>query len=98
MLLASSYCHKHGGAALTQAFFRFVAEHRDTWVVPHGQGRRQEPNGSVIEELRLKWIESIAAALRKGTSAGPDVVPAAHAIAGAAEPVGVPGPPERLCG
>jgi AcrR family transcriptional regulator len=70
-----------------RAFFRFVAEHRDTWAVLHSQGRRQEPFGSVIVELRMKWIEAIAAALRKGTSAGPDVLPAAHAIAGAAESV-----------
>jgi AcrR family transcriptional regulator len=70
-----------------RAFFRFVAEHRDTWAVLHGQGRRQEPFGSVIVELRMKFVEAIAAALRKGTSAGPDVLPAAYAIAGAAESV-----------
>jgi AcrR family transcriptional regulator len=70
-----------------RAFFRFVAEHRDTWAVLHGQGRRQEPFGSVIVELRMKFIEAIAAALRKGTSAEPDVLPAAYAIAGAAESV-----------
>jgi AcrR family transcriptional regulator len=46
----------------------FVAEHRDTWAVLHNQGRRQEPFGSVIAEIRLRWIEAIAAGLRKGTS------------------------------
>jgi AcrR family transcriptional regulator len=76
--------HFHCGL---RAFFRFVAEHRDTWAVLHSQGRRQEPFGSVIVELRTKWIEAIAAGLRKGTAAGPDVLPAAHAIAGAAESV-----------
>ena len=70
-----------------RAFFRFVAEHRDTWAVLHNQGRRQEPFGSVIAEIRLRWIEAIAVGLRKGTSAEPDVLPAAYAIAGAAESV-----------
>jgi len=85
-----------------RAFFRFVAEHRDTWAVLHNQGRRQEPFGSVIAEIRLRWIEAIAAGLRKGTSAEPDVLPAAYAIAGAAESVAdwlveqEEGDPERL--
>jgi len=89
-----------------RAFFRFVAEHRDTWAVLHNQGRRQEPFGSVIAEIRLRWVEAIAAGLRagqrKGTAAAPDVLPAAYAIAGAAESVAdwlveqEEGDPERL--
>jgi AcrR family transcriptional regulator len=68
-----------------QAFFGFVAAHRDGWSVLYRQARGQEPFAGEIARIRARWIEIVAGLLRRAAPDADGVTPAAYAIVGAAE-------------
>jgi AcrR family transcriptional regulator len=76
-----------------QAFFGFVAAHRDGWAVLYRQARGQDPFAEVLAQMRSRMAEIVAGMLaRAATASVPSVsggeerfsMPS-HAIVGAAE-------------
>jgi len=68
-----------------EAFFGFVAAHRDAWSVLHRQARGQEPFAGVIGEMRARWIEIVRDVLERAAPGAGEVTPAAYALVGAVE-------------
>ena len=68
-----------------EAFFGFVAAHRDAWSVLHRQARGQEPFAGVIARMRAQWIEIVIGVLAEAVPDAGDVTPAAYALVGAVE-------------
>jgi AcrR family transcriptional regulator len=68
-----------------EAFFGYVADHREAWAVLHRQARGLEPFAGVIAEMRARWIEIVADVLRRAVPDAGDVTPAAYALVGAVE-------------
>lgn len=68
------------------AFFTFVTEHRDGWIVLYRQARAREPFAGEIAAARQQII-ALVADLLAPTSAedAEEVVPIAYAVVGAAE-------------
>jgi AcrR family transcriptional regulator len=76
-----------------QAFFGFVAAHRDGWNVLYRQARGQEPFADVLAQMRTHLAEVVTDFLARarrtaGLTARPDEVSTmAYAVVGAAEAV-----------
>jgi AcrR family transcriptional regulator len=73
------------------AFFGFVAAHRDGWTVLYRQSRGQEPFASELATMRERFVEIVTALLARAVAladgpAGPaDLEPVTLALVGAAE-------------
>lgn len=69
------------------AFFAFVTEHRDGWIVLYRQARVREPFAGEISAARARIIAMVAGLLARSSSddAGARILPIAHALVGAAE-------------
>lgn len=88
------------------AFFGFVADHRDGWIVLYRQARVQGGFAAEIDTLRERIIAVVAALLAGSADAAAHgrAAPTAHALVGAAEALsdwGVDHPdqtPEKLAG
>jgi AcrR family transcriptional regulator len=82
-----------GGATLERlhhgllAFFAFVTEHRDGWIVLYRQARVREPFAGEIAVARAQIIAVVAGLLARSSSdeAQTRTLPIAHALVGAAE-------------
>jgi AcrR family transcriptional regulator len=68
-----------------EAFFGFVAAHRDAWSVLHRQARGREPFAGVIAQMRAQWIEIVVGVLREAVPDADNGIPAAYALVGAVE-------------
>jgi AcrR family transcriptional regulator len=69
------------------AFFTFVTEHRDGWIVLYRQARAREPFAEEIAAARQQIIGLVAGLLAPSSTedAEDEVVPIAYAVVGAAE-------------
>jgi AcrR family transcriptional regulator len=69
------------------AFFAFVSEHRDGWIVLYRQAKVREPSAGEIATARAQIIAMVAGLLAGSSSdeAGARALPTAHAVVGAAE-------------
>jgi AcrR family transcriptional regulator len=76
-----------------RAFFGFVAEHRDGWLVLYRQARGQEPFAEVIDALRARMAEIVTGMLTDAVVAGGrqarsgELTTMGYALVGAAEAV-----------
>lgn len=69
------------------AFFTFVTEHRDGWIVLYRQARVREPFAGEISAARARIIAMVAGLLACSSDddAWAQILPIAHALVGAAE-------------
>jgi AcrR family transcriptional regulator len=67
------------------AFFAFVTEHRDGWIVLYRQARVREPFAGEIAVARQHIIAMVAGLLADSSSDQARISPVAHALVGAAE-------------
>jgi AcrR family transcriptional regulator len=67
------------------AFFAFVTEHRDGWIVLYRQARVREPFAGEISLAREQIIMVVARLLTRSSGDDARTLPIAHALVGAAE-------------
>jgi AcrR family transcriptional regulator len=76
-----------------RAFFGFVADHRDGWLVLYRQARGQQPFAEVIDSMRNRMAEVVAGMLTEAISAehrrirARELTTMGYALVGAAETV-----------
>jgi AcrR family transcriptional regulator len=74
-----------------RAFFGYVREHRDGWLVLHRKARGDEPFGAELAKMRVRMVEVVTVLLGRMIAAGGvevrpgDVAPMAYALVGASE-------------